>query len=105
MASFNIEFLTFWENVLRKLCACEASMDWHEPAFADYVEKHLLKPGPGGLTAAWRSGHGVVPNGFSTYGSNTLERAWRTLKGLLGNRRGTDKIHHYHIVKKSCSHY
>ena len=70
-------------------------MDWHEPAFADYVEKHLLKPGPGGLTAAWRSGHGVAPTGFSTYDSNTLERAWRTLKGLLENRRGTAKIHHY----------
>ena len=83
----SLEFTTFWDCVLARLRASGKPTDWHEPVIAAYIEKHLLMPGAAGFTALWRSGYGSVPSGFSTYASNTLERTWRTLKGVLGNRR------------------
>lgn len=78
-----LEFHTFWDDVLRRLGSNAKPTDWGEAGMAKYIEKHLLERHDQGWTARWRSGYAQVPCGMTTYASNTLERTWRTVRGLL----------------------
>lgn len=77
-----LEFSSFWQSLLARLRGSQASTDWDEPLFADYLEKcamFMASPqllGDLGMAVS-------VPPGYMTYASNTQERTWRTLKGLL----------------------
>ena len=54
-----LEFSSFWQSLLARLRGSQASTDWDEPLFADYLEKCLLGRDVHGLTtASWRFGHG-----------------------------------------------
>jgi hypothetical protein len=79
----NVEFSVFWQSVLSRLKGQQLETDWKEGRMATYLEQNLLQETPGGFSASWRSGIGVVPLGFSTFSSNAQERSWRTVKGLL----------------------
>jgi hypothetical protein len=79
----SLEFNVFSSSVISRLRGTEKESDWHEPDMALYIQENLLQEGPDGFTAAWRTGLGIVPVGFTTYSSNAQERAWRTIKGLL----------------------
>jgi hypothetical protein len=58
--------------------------DWREPEFAQYLRHHVLDVAVDGtIRAPWQSGFGCVPPGLTTYAPNSLERSWRSLKGLL----------------------
>lgn len=84
------EFGVFWSSALSRLRSSIQDADWDEAAMASYLEANILEESGNEcqFTAKWRSGFGCVPNGFTTYTSNCLERSWRTIKGLLGKRTG-----------------
>ncbi|CAL1161178.1 unnamed protein product [Cladocopium goreaui] len=84
----SLEFSSFWESVINRLRSNGEETDWDEPHVAQYLVRNLLQEtGQAGLySAPWRSGFGQVPAGFTTYTSNSLERSWRTIKGLLRKR-------------------
>ena len=51
---------------------------------AKYLREEVFKQGDDGeFHCTWRSGLDVVQPGYRTYVSNTEERYWRTLKGIL----------------------
>ena len=84
----SLEFSSFWESVINRLRSNGEETDWDEPHVAQYLVRNLLQEtGQAGVySAPWRSGFGQVPAGFTTYTSNSLERSWRTIKGLLRKR-------------------
>lgn len=84
----SLEFSSFWESVINRLRSNGEETDWDEPNVAQYLVRNLLQEtGQAGVySAPWRSGFGQVPAGFTTYTSNSLERSWRTIKGLLRKR-------------------
>jgi len=84
----SLEFSSFWESVINRLRSNGEETDWDEPHVAQYLVRNLLEEtGQAGVySAPWRSGFGQVPAGFTTYTSNSLERSWRTIKGLLRKR-------------------
>eukprot|EP00973_Karenia_brevis_P061503 8551418-Karenia_brevis.AAC.1 len=52
---------------------------------AQYLAEEVFKiNSQGEYECEWRSGMDSVQAGFRTYVSNTEERTWRTLKGLMG---------------------
>ena len=61
---------------------------------AKYLRQEILQEDDhGAFKCLWRSGLDAVPRGYRTYVSNTNERAWRTIKGILP--------HNYH--SQDCS--
>ena len=88
----DLEFSTLWTSALTRLRGHEASTDWGEPLLASYLEANLLEVSPdGSIAAAWQSGFGKVPVGFTTYAPNCIERSWRLLKSLLRSRLDSDR--------------
>ena len=84
-----VEFSTVWENVLRRLPRTGVSQ------LLQIMWRSICLSGDQVVSLPLGAVDMELCRPVGTYDSNTLERAWRTLKGLLGNRRGTAKIHHY----------
>ena len=57
--------------------------DLNQPAFAEYLKKNIFYVKDGILRAAWCSGVGAVPLGFTNYAPNAIEVSHRVLKHLL----------------------
>ena len=61
----------------------KARGDYNEPDFAAYLKKNIFEINDGVILAAWCSGIGAVPLGFTTYAPNAIEVSHRVLKHLL----------------------
>ena len=80
----DFEFGCFWNSVLLRMTSSAAEQDWRESEFAQYLRHHVLDVAVDGtIRPPWQSGFGCVPPGLTTYAPNSLERSWRSLKGLL----------------------
>ena len=76
------DFLTRVETFSAGLENSETG-DLNEPAFAEYLKRNMFDVKGGILRAAWCSGVGAVPLGFTTYAPNAIEVSHRALKHLL----------------------
>ena len=80
----DVELGCFWNSVLLRMTSSATEQDWREPKFAQYLRHHVLDVAVDGtIRPPWQSGFGCVPPGLTTYAPNSLERSWRSLKGLL----------------------
>ena len=79
----DLEFDTFWQNILQRMASQELATDFGEPRMASYLRKHILDASGPLLRATWCSGLGAVPEGYSCYAANTIESGHKSLKHLL----------------------
>ena len=77
-----LDFEGVWRDILLRM---EDEQCWNERDMARYLRAEILKEEAGVFRCLWRSGMDAVMAGYRSYVSNTEERMWRTLKGLLGN--------------------
>ena len=56
----DLEFDTFWQNILQRMASQELSTDFGEPRMAAYLRKHILDGSQRLLKATWSSGLGAV---------------------------------------------
>jgi hypothetical protein len=77
------EFDVFWRHLLGRMRHNEEEGDLNEPEFADYLEQEMLDISGPLIRAAWQSGFGAVPLGFTTYAANAIEVTNRLLKGVF----------------------
>ena len=80
----DLEFHVLWAEIFDRMKAeGDESFQWGEPAMADYLLTNIFTVRPDGtITAPWRYGLGQVPPGLTTYATSSIERSWRTLKGV-----------------------
>jgi hypothetical protein len=86
------EFQAYWESILERMYANKEKTDFDEAKMADYLANHILDIDGDRIRAAWQTGYGAVPLGFTTYAPNTIEVTHRVVKqklkkglhGLLG---------------------
>ncbi len=79
----DLEFDCFWWHILLRMSSSGAPTDFDEPAMARYLATFILCCQGNIIRAAWASGFGAVPLGFTTYAPNCIERCHRTVRGLL----------------------
>ena len=80
----DVEFDAFWREADTRLSSSALDTDFDEPGMAAYIRRNVLDTDSGPLIrAAWASGVFAVPHGYTTYATNSMERAHRTLKGLM----------------------
>ena len=78
-----IDFEGIWVDILARF---DDPNCWNEPHMAAYLRMQVLDEDDDGVfRCQWRSGMDSVMAGYRAYASNTIERQWRTIKGLLGN--------------------
>jgi len=75
------EFSVCWDSWIGRM-----NGDWNEQAMATYLTTYILERDGDVWRAAWASGLGSVPPGFTTYAPNAAEVNNRILKGLLGRK-------------------
>lgn len=78
----DLEFHTFWEETLSRMEAELLETDFREPTMAKYLKEHIFDLEGPLIRASWQSGQGAVPDGFTTWAANAIERTHRTLKDL-----------------------
>ena len=79
------EFNVFWTEFLSKLERLG------EITMAMYLKENILTLGQDGLLhAEWQCSFFDVMAGYCVYCSNTLEREWRTIKGMMPGGRFQD---------------
>ena len=86
--------LGFRNRDSREFSACEEKL-------AAYLEEWILQKKGRWWSASWQSGLGQVCPGYGTYVSNSQERVWRTLKGLL--KKGFVHQDVSHLVRETAS--
>ena len=88
----DLEFHAFWDAVLTRMRGTTLETDFNEPDMADYLQQHIFDFSAGYWRASWQSGLGAVPNGYTTYAGNCIERNHRTVKDLMAGGYQTQEL-------------